>query len=186
MSTVKKSSFKMQPLTLGALTIALLATAASFWRSSSRSELESDLKAKESESTRFADNVRYGQKLDAQFKSLVDLNKQASERLTDPTDLAANQQYFYKLEATSGVKISDLRQVSIPKKKGAAVTLYTPVPYFITVSGNFPQVLGFIRNIESGSKICRITTASIVAASIKDSSSSTLTLNITAEFVGSL
>ncbi|HEU5078199.1 MAG TPA: hypothetical protein VFT72_03260 [Opitutaceae bacterium] len=184
---MNKISLKTHPIVVVGGIVAILASSAGFWRSLSRDEFQSLVASKQNEATRLTDNIRYGQKLDAQYTQLLELNKELSLRLTAPDDLASNQQYFYKIAAATGAKISDLRQVALPKKKkNAAPTLFAPVPYLITVNGTFTQVLSFLRNVEAGTRLGRITAGNLSTPTAKDGVPTELTMSITAEFVGAL
>jgi hypothetical protein len=75
-------------------------------------------------------------------------------------ELAKNQQYFYKVESETAVKLVDIRQ-NPPTNKPKAKTLYQPVSYSVVIRGTYAHVLDFLRRLESGQRFCRITSASI-------------------------
>jgi hypothetical protein len=180
-----KSTLKTNWLPIASLSVAIIGGALGYWRSSSASELQSTLTAKEAEAQRIADNVRYGQKLDVQIARLEQINEELAGRLTDPADLAANQQYFYKMESAAGVKITDLRQIGLPKKK-AGTAIFAPVPYIITATGEYAQVMTFLQSLESGARLCRVTTAGLSLGRGKVESPTAVTVTLNLELVRAL
>jgi hypothetical protein len=153
--------FKAHPIPSICIGIGILAIGAGVWRQTIVSALEADATVKEAEANKLADNVRYAQKLDTQLAELAEINKQVQARLTDPGDLASNQQYFYSAEAETGVKIAELRRASAPQKKTGKAT-YSTISYTVSVEGEFPAAVAFLRKIESGSRISRIVSGSMI------------------------
>jgi Tfp pilus assembly protein PilO len=177
---------KAHRLAIAALAVALVAGAAGYWRSMGQSDLQTRLENLQSQANRQSDNIRFSQKLDAQYAHLVEINEHLNARLTTATDLASNQQYFYRIEKESGVKLLDLRQTTLPRKKRAS-GIFTPVPYTISVQGEYSRILKFIRELESGERLCRV-----VSFALSNSSGGTgtpardvsLTFTIDAELIG--
>jgi Tfp pilus assembly protein PilO len=73
-------------------------------------------------------------------------------------DLAENLGYFYQLETLSKVRLTQLSQLS--SQPAAADAPYVGIPFSIRASGTYRQVLRFLHELESGPRLCRVTTYS--------------------------
>ena len=77
-------------------------------------------------------------------------------RLIRASDIGINQQYFYRLETESGVKLVDLRQGARGTPKGGTV----PISFTVSAQGDYAQVLAFLRALENGAHFCRVQSGS--------------------------
>ncbi|MBI2496697.1 MAG: hypothetical protein HYV75_01790 [Opitutae bacterium] len=142
-----------------------------YLRSSKIDESRGEYEAKSAEATAILANVRNAEMLPAQV----------AEILIRASQLAVNLQYFYKLEAETEVKLLDVRQGTAPK---AGKSLYTPIPFNVSVQGSFKQVLAFLQKLENGPHFCRFSTVSFgksaagSEAARADATGTTLSLNL--------
>lgn len=120
---------------------------------------------------RYLANIANSAQLQEQLDFLIKANAAAQQRALTAGGLAQNLQYFYRLESETGVKYVDLRPGST---KGAKPGIYVPINYTVGVTGDFAQVVKFLRHIEQGEYISRINTAAASSAG----STITLTLNL--------
>lgn len=155
MSSIAEN-FKKYPLrwVLAVVMVALLG--AGYYRYSGIADIEESLAQKSTEGERLKANLANSALLKEQVDALDADLQQVNDRLVRAEDLAKNLQYFYKLEAETGVKLTDLRQLPLgqaPKGQGGA---FTPVPYAVSVRGNFAQLIAFIRRLETGAFFCRL------------------------------
>jgi hypothetical protein len=142
--------------------ISLVLGGVIYLRSGLVSEAEATLADRSSEGERLQANVENSEKLKEQYAALVAANQTIQYRLIRQGELAENLQHFYKLEADTSVKIADLRQTGIPpKKKGEGSTNFVPIGFSVSVQGDYPAVIDFLRRVESGSPYCRILTATL-------------------------
>jgi hypothetical protein len=179
--------FKKYPLSASATGLALAFALAWYLRSSAVTENEQLRARRIAEKTRLESNIRNAIQLQEQFDALVGANSMVASRLLKAGDLAANQQYFYELEANAGVKITDLKtQAATPSAKGAVVQkgAYSPVSYSCTIQGGYVQVLTFLRKLERGRHYNRIVSGSIVAVSAEDNLDPQLTLTLAVDLLG--
>jgi len=187
-----KDIAKTYPLALGSAAGIIVLAGLLFWRSSEFDDTKETLANRERESERLTSNVRNSAKLTNQLDELAAMTETIAGRLTKPTDLAGNQQYFYKLEADNKVKLSDLRQVSQARSsKKKASTLYSTVGYSLKVQGDYAHVLQFIRSIESGERLAVIEGAEFdLGGDLKKgeevTGSSPLTVTLNLQFLGTL
>src|SRR5690606_39707624 len=57
--------------------------------------------------------------------------------------------YFYRLESETGIKLQDLRQlVPATAVRGAAVPKHLRVPFAVSLQGEFPKVMNFLRRLD--------------------------------------
>lgn len=74
-------------------------------------------------------------------------------------DLAENLGYLYQLETISRVHLSQVGQLS--SQPAAADAPFVAIPFSIRASGSYRQVMRFLHELETGPRLCRITTYSL-------------------------
>jgi hypothetical protein len=158
------------------LSVALLIT--SYVRSDYAAEETAVLEQKTTEASRLAANKKNADQLKEHFDSLVAAQKQVEARLIDQKDLTANSQYFYQLETETGVKLTEPRPSAAPKRDPKFS--YLPVPFAVTVQGEYPQLLDFLRHLENGPHYCRVLSANCGAGADR---AAQLTLNLNLELL---
>ena len=79
--------------------------------------------------------------------------------------ICIKENYFFNLEDETGVKVSDLKQVGIaeeevdPKKRRMpkpVVNSYEKIRYHLKASGNYTEVVNFLRKLEGGPSFYRL------------------------------
>ena len=127
------------------------------------SEIQSAVEAKTSESGTLKADILNSTSLREHLGKLKIANNLVSSRLMKLGDLAKSQQYFYKMETDSGVKLMDLRPLSNATSltKNAAKSEYSAVSYSCTVQGTYQQLLVFLGKLESGDHFSRILSANV-------------------------
>jgi Tfp pilus assembly protein PilO len=175
---------KKNPIGFGCGALCLALAAAMYYRADLVSASEAELEQKSTEAERLAGNLKNAVQLQEQLDAMIVAGKQAEARLVSPGDLAKNQQYFFKLEAETGTKI-DCHQSTPPAEKERK-TSYLSVPYTVTVQGDYPQILSFLRRLESGAHYCRVLNATLTAgaAGTGEGADSSLTLSLNLELLG--
>ncbi len=169
---------KKNPILSVCSLVGLILFAVIYVRSGLGSELKAELDQKSAEGKRYHANLINSARLSNELQVVMDANRIVRERAINPADLAKNLQYFYRIEAETGVKFTDLRQLgfgsssSTGQKRVGAV--YVAVNYAMSVSGNFPNIITFLKNLEQGAHFCRLNsmTASVTGAD------TTLVLNV--------
>lgn len=159
-------------------------------RKGSVSAMEGAIEVKTSESRALKANIVNAASLKEHLEKLKVANELVSSRLMKAGDLAKSQQYFYKMETDSGVKLMDLRPLSntTGPAKTATKSVYSPVSYSCTVQGTYQQLLAFLGGLESGDHFSRILSAnvSLVGSGAESAALSdpALTMMISIEFLG--
>ena len=71
-------------------------------------------------------------------------------------DLAENLGYFYQLETVSRIKLVQVSQLS--SQPAAPDSPFISVPFSVRATGSYRQIMRFIRELETGPRLCRIQT----------------------------
>ncbi len=90
-------------------------------------------------------------------------------------DLAENLGYFYQLETVSKVKLSQVSQLS--SQPASADSPFIAIPFSLRATGSYRQIMRFIRELETGPRLCRIQTYAF-AGGIDDKVQLDLTLDL--------
>ncbi|MEO7600309.1 MAG: hypothetical protein ABIV50_15350 [Opitutus sp.] len=136
-------------------------------------ETQTLLTQKSAEAERLAANVRDGAQLPEQVNALTAAGAKIQARMIKASQLANNLQYFYRLENESGVELLDVRQTTSGTKNAAG-----GVGFAVSVKGDYPTLLGYLRRLEGGPNYCRIVSTSIAAPTPDRSGLLTLSLNL--------
>jgi hypothetical protein len=185
---------KKYPFSAVCAVLALLLAILHYYRGNGIGEINSALALKNTEARKLKTNIANSTGLEEQLKLLRAANGKVVERLMLESDLATNQQYFYKIESETGVKLTDLRPGGVgsqPQGRGvAAKPLYPPVSYTCSVQGSYHQIILFLRRLEDGDHFARILSAnlSLAGGNVADAATNladpSLTLILTVEFLG--
>lgn len=174
------------PSACGLVAIALFLTL--YFRSDAADEGQAMLDSGNQEYLSLKGNLAASVRLDDEVKRLADFNKRVEAGLLRSGELARNQQFFYKIEADTGVKLVDLRQqplgppanIAPAKGKGASAKNGLQNPYVllgftITLEGDYVKTLLFMRHLEQASVLSKIATLS---SSAIDGGGITMTINL--------
>lgn len=174
---------RKNPVSVSCGLVALLCGLGIYFRSGGLPEAESQVEQKSAEGGRLALNLSNSVRLPEQLAAVTASDHEISGRLLRAGDLAKNYQYFYKLEAATGVKLIDLRQNPIPTpKSGAKPATFIGIGYAVALEGEYPAVVEFLRQLENGAHYCRIVAANVGAA--KQERGSSIKLTLTVELLG--
>lgn len=153
------AALKKNPVVSAAVIICIALALAHYFRSDLIATATGWLDERTKEGRRLAANIKNSAQLPEQLARVSEATKDIDGRLVRVAALANNLQYFYKLEADTGVKLIDLRQTTDSGR--AAKTGRIPVSFAVTLHGEYPQVLDFLRRVESGSHYCRVRAANV-------------------------
>jgi hypothetical protein len=130
-----------------------------------------------------AANIEDSEHLSDQHATLVSANQTIAGRMINVGQLAENEQYFYRIESDTSVKLQDLRQVPwSPPLKGAPKTTYTHVGFVLSAQGTYAQLMAMLRRLENGDHYCRILSCNIHP--IAEVRGSTLQMTLALELLG--
>lgn len=151
---------RKNPIVVGCAVVALACGVVQYLRSGAAAEAEQLLEEKAAEGRRLALNLRYAAQLPEQLAQVTAAMAEIQPRLVHADELAKNLQYFYKLEAETGTKLIDLRQMNTPgQAKAGAKGAFSSVAFNLSLQGEYTALLKFLRQLESGAHYCRVITA---------------------------
>ena len=178
---------RKNPIAVGSLAAAVLFGVGIYFRGSLIPETQELVDQRAIEGRRLGMNVRFATHLPEQLQAVNEAVAQIEPRLVRADELANNLQYFYKLEAETGVKLTELRQLAGPTAAGSAAktpskNAFGIVSFAVSVQGEYLALLDFLRKLESGTHYSRVTLAS--ASVISPDRTGPLSLQLTVELLG--
>ncbi len=170
------AAFKRQPIPFSCGIIVVLLLLLAYFRMGVVDEREAALAEAEKVLSKLTNNITYSAQLDQHLNELRAVNDGFATAALKQGDIARNQQFFYRIESASGVRILELRSQPVPAPaKGAPVTFYQPLTYSLSVAGDYEKLLTFLLHLERGSTLGRVLSATLVYV---DGSEQTLNLNV--------
>jgi hypothetical protein len=183
-----KVFLKKHPAGAAAIITTLIMCGAIYVRHLSMSEQQAAFDVKSAEGQRLSANISHSNQLDEHVRALEEANKTIAGRLVNPQDLAINLQYFYKLEADTGVKLLDTRPTAASTTKlSTAKGAYVPVQYAVSLQASYVRALTFLRRLEQGNYYCRVVSASCSLAGQSggpDKAADEIVLTLTVDLLG--
>jgi hypothetical protein len=177
------SALKKYPIIFTCALVSAVTIAAIVYRRDELPVAAAALEEKMSQSERLKLNLVNSAQLAEQRDALIAANAAVAKRLIKASELAKNQQYFYRLEAETGTKYKDLKQLPpTPTTKGGG-NAYVAVPYLIVVEGGYSQLLSFMRRLESGGPFCHVSGANLARES-SEITNQLLVLTLNLELLG--
>ncbi len=161
----------------GVLSLAL--GAGIYFRSDEVPAAEAELAQKSEEGARLAANLQNAAQLKEQNDALTIAEKELESRLMHASQTLTNLQLFYKLESDTGVKMTVNSQGSLAAApKSAGKTIYSIVPFTITVQGSIAQLVDYLHRLESNARYCRVVSVTCSAPTSERGAPITLALNL--------
>jgi hypothetical protein len=154
--TASSAALRKYPILIGCSIISIILLIVLFMRSDLIAAQQAELDKYSALAKRYRTNIANASQLQEQLDYLVRANQAVVDRALKADALAQNLQYFYRLESDTGVKYADFRPAGKPVIKGKAVPTYIPMNYTVTVTGAFPNVIRYVRQLERGEYFCRI------------------------------
>ena len=190
--------FRKNPILSSCALVSVLLLLVVYFRFGLIASAQVELDQKNAEGKKYHDNVLNAGQLRAQMAVVAAANRIVRDRAMHPGNLAKNLQYFYRIEAETGVKYTDLkpgavsvenkllaapisgRTVPAPAANKSGMKNYVPVNYAITVQGAFPQLVAFLRRLEQGGYFYRLNTMIISTVG------PTISFNLNIDFLGEM
>lgn len=142
------------PLVVSSVVVLILTGGAYYYLDSQQAEFErrhDEVKRKgESMLQAISEHPRLSSQLAAARRAVTIIDRD----LVDESDLATNLGYFYDLESSTGVRIGQLSQLSSQPIDGA---MFKSVPFTVDATGTYAQIMRFLRDLETGPRLVRIT-----------------------------
>ena len=166
---------KKHPISITCGVISVACALLLYFRGDRIEEYQQLSEQKTAEANAMIANVRNSEKLAEQAAAMQATAKELDGRLMRASQLAVNLQYFYRLEADTGVKLAGVNQGGL--KAGAKGPGFIGVPYTVSVQGTFPQVMTFLGRVQKGTHFCRFNTIGLTKTA-EDQVSLSLNLEI--------
>lgn len=133
-----------------------------YFRSGAADEVRARLDEQSELGKKLNNNITYGTQLREQLAEVTAANSQVAQRAVKVGELATNLGYFYRLESELGIQLLDLRPLASPAPaKNAPKTTYGEALFAVSVSGDYRQMIEFLRQMENGQYFCRISEATL-------------------------
>ena len=170
---------KKNPIGVGCGVLSLALAAGIYFRGDEVPAATQELTLKSEEGARLAANLQNAAQLKEQLDTLATCDKELRSRLIHASQTLTNYQYFYKLESDTGAKMTVITQgVVSPVLKGAPKTVFIGVPFTINLLGTMPQLVDYLRRLESGTRYCRVMSVTCGVPVSDRGSPVTLSLNL--------
>lgn len=186
-----KALIKKQPIGFACGVICIACGAAFYFRIDAVETARSNLEGKTVLADKYQTNLRNSAGLAEHTAAMQAAGKELDARLLRVNQLALNQQYFYRLEAETGVKLIDVRQQNVPAAaagKAKSKTGTVGIPFAVTAQGDFRQLVAFIQQLESGTHFARFNTLALqpmaVSAEGAAGGANTMMISVGLELLG--
>jgi Tfp pilus assembly protein PilO len=157
---------KKQPIAFACGLLVAVCGVLFYFRSEAVAQAQAEAEAKQQEAKKIEANVRFTAGLAEATEEMVAAGRQFESRLVRAGQLANNLQFFYRLEADTGVKLVDVRQQGIPAPRaGERRGAYAPVPFAVSIQGSHDQIHDFLRRVEAGPHFVRFSQITIAKVS---------------------
>lgn len=157
---------------------------AAFVRFGALADAQAELDQVSADAGRCSNNLRNAAQLTADQAFLAKKTAEVEARMLKVGALMENQQFFFDLESSTGVKLVELRpgtEILPSARKGT----YAALPYSLTANGSYAQLLTLIRRLEKGPQFVRILSSSLypapIEATARGDAGSTLVLTLNLE-----
>jgi hypothetical protein len=179
------AAIKKHPLASVAILVSFGCAVALYLRADARPAVVSELEQRAAEGERIEENIRNSAQLAEQRAALQEASTAIDARLIRASNLADNLQLFYRIESETGAKITELKQTGVvpPPPKGPKPT-YSPIGFTVGLRGSYPQVLDFLRRLETGAPFARIIAANLSNPPESLDKSAFVSLTINVELLG--
>ena len=132
-----------------------------FLNSGKKESLEEQYRVLSVQNGNILKNLKFYEGLEEDIAKMESFSMEVDERLFDSNELAANYNYFFTIEAKTGVRMSGLRQSDLNKGEMVKMGLkesemFKEIRYMMSVDGSYEQLLVFLRELEGGKAFYRI------------------------------
>lgn len=101
-------------------------------------------------------NISHGRSLPADIAEMKRSIEELDSRLIRSAELATNLKYFYELEVTTHVTMTDLRQMATAPVSGSGKPILAGVGYSMLMSGSFHQLVAYLNELDHGRHFYRL------------------------------
>lgn len=181
------AKFRQYPVAFVAVGVSILLIVGLYVRSMGMADLAARQEKLASEwETMEKDVFKNSVNLETHLEKADAISQDVRKRLIRSSELAKNYQYFYRLESSTGVRISSLQQETSapppPRRQGGdgsppAPALFSKVGYKMSVKGQFSELLDLLKALEDGEHFYQLKTFSLQRNTDSKERQLSLTLN---------
>lgn len=174
-----KDGYKKYPVLYICGVIGVVMLAGIYFRFGLIEEQQTEVEKISAVGKRYTANITNASQLEDQVTFLKQANAAVRARGVRPSELALINQYFYRLEAETGIKMQIGASPPSAPIKGSN---FVPVNYSLTVEGDYQHIIGFLRRLEQGTHFARVNNASLAVSPV----TSLVVLKINIDLLGLL
>ena len=132
-----------------------------------KADLESEIEQLDIRISTILKNLKNSSGIEDDLVLVEERIEKLDSRMFDPQELATNYNYFFNLEASTGVKLSGLKQLEYVEENKRVKKRKMPKPvkenyqkirYHMNAAGEYGQLVNFLRKLEGGSSFYRLET----------------------------
>ena len=169
------------PLVVFSFLLFALLSVANYFLWQQRQEISQEHDAKRHNGEAMLSALSGQSRINSDLVAVQEALKMIDRNLIQEGDLAENLGYFYQMETQCHVRLSQMNQLSSqPPPEGNP---YKAVPFSVRVTGTYPQVMSFVRQLETGPRLLRIRSFSFTRGA--DTKNNMLDLVVLIEILGS-
>lgn len=143
------------PIAAVCVGLTVLTGAGYGYRFSTLDERQQELDRLRTDTETLRRNVRNAADLEEQLKRLAEGLAKLDARLVKETDLATNQERFYRIETETGVKML-VQQAAAGSRKTPPKLGLMPIAFNVVVDAPFVNALNFVNALERAPFDCRV------------------------------
>ena len=153
-----------------------------------KANLDSEIEQLDIRMSTILKNMKNSSRLEEDLAVVEDSIEQLDARLFDSQELATNYNYFFNIEADTGVKISGLKQFDVSedevrsnkKKRTPKPTkdAYQKIRYHMTAIGEYMQLVDLMRKLEGGPSFYRLENFRVSKGTGTDSSKLSMDMSL--------
>lgn len=130
-----------------------------------KSDLDSEIEQIDIRISTMLRNITNSAGLEEDIEVVERQISELDERMFQSQELATNYNYFFNIEASTNVSLSDLKQVEIVtedanqkkrKMPNPIMDAYVKIRYHMKATGTYQDLVNFMRNLEGGPSFYRL------------------------------
>jgi len=174
-----KEFFRSQPFVTACIIICLLSLGGMWWVAGQTNAYDTELMRVTDQGTETLGLVAMRNMLQNELRLAEGAVTRAEDNAIVKNNLAENLWYFYSIEGRTETRLAELRQLDPPALR--ARETFLRVPYELRAIGDFVGISEFLRLLEVGPRLVRITDFSIRR---ENEAEELLSLDLSVELLG--
>lgn len=149
------------PVIFGCVIMVVVLTGIILWRGPMIDTLQSETELLERQWKQMQTNVERSNNIEEQLSQLKSGSDNLTTRLMRARDVAANHEFFYRIEAQTGVKIRNFVKGGVSDGDAMAAKLpkfqhFVSLPFNLGIEGEFEAVLDFLDQLKTSRHVVHV------------------------------